>query len=370
MDMRYDTSPMAGTAANPPVIFETSGLSVHLGGAPILQDVGLHLAAGRVLALLGPSGSGKTTLLRLAAGLLAPDAGTIRLAGRIVAEPGRALPPEARGLGMVFQDYALWPHMSVAANVGFPLEMRRVPAPERAARVARALDRVGLGALAGRRPAELSGGQQQRVAIARAIVAEPALVLFDEPLSNLDRELRETMVAEIAGLVSDLGLTALYVTHDHSEAFSLADEVAVMEGGRITQIAAPEMLVANPATASIARFLRLGALLPVTRGAQGWQLTGGAVLAPQAAAPDDTRLVLLPSGALTLADPASAGLVARVKGSLFRGDGHLATLLLEGGHEIHLLLPRRPLPGEVLGLRITQGALRWFPQTPTERMPT
>ncbi|SOC00497.1 iron(III) transport system ATP-binding protein [Rhodobacter sp. JA431] len=359
--------PLSTAVVDTPAAFEMAGLSLRLGGTPILRDIDLKLAPGRVLALLGPSGSGKTTLLRLVAGLLVPDAGTIHLAGKLVAAAGQALPPEARGLGMVFQDYALWPHMNVAGNVGFPLEMRRMPAPERAKRVARALDRVGLAAFAERRPSELSGGQQQRVAIARAIVAEPALVLFDEPLSNLDRELRETMVGEIAGLVEELGLTALYVTHDHSEAFSLAHEVAVMEAGQIAQIAAPEDLVADPASVSIARFLRLGALLPVQRGAQGWYLRGGAFLAPPEAAPEKTDTVLLPSRALSVTEPGAGMLTATVTRTLFRGDGHWATLALDGGHDIQLLLPHRPTPGAVLGLQISHGSLRWFPSSPSKR---
>jgi len=207
------------------------------GESQVLFDIDVDLAPGQVLGLLGPSGCGKTTLLRLIAGLLMPDAGQIDIAGRIVADRngGIAHPPEQRGLGMVFQDYALWPHLSVARNVAFPLEMQKVPAADCKRRVMAALDRVGLGAMAERRPSDLSGGQQQRVAIARAIVAEPPLVLFDEPLSNLDRELRETMIDELGDLVADLNLSAVYVTHDHSEALTLSNKVAVMQDGRIVE---------------------------------------------------------------------------------------------------------------------------------------
>ncbi|MFN3504556.1 MAG: ABC transporter ATP-binding protein, partial [Allorhizobium sp.] len=168
----------------------------------------ISLTRGRTLALLGPSGCGKTTLLRLIAGLLAPTHGRVSIAGQLVADAatGTFSPPEKRNLGMVFQDYALWPHMTVAGNVSFPLEMRGIDRIERRKRTARALERVGLSAYADRRPSDLSGGQQQRVAIARAIVAEPQLILFDEPLSNLDRELRENMVGELSALIASLDL--------------------------------------------------------------------------------------------------------------------------------------------------------------------
>lgn len=248
-----------------------SALSMSYGTERVLNEIDVDLAAGQVLGLLGPSGCGKTTLLRLISGLLLPDEGEIEIAGQKVAAPaaGIALPPEKRGLGMVFQDYALWPHMSVARNVAFPLEMKRLGAAECKERVTRALDRVGLGAMADRRPSDLSGGQQQRVAIARAIVAEPPLVLFDEPLSNLDRELRETMVEEIADLVGELNLSAVYVTHDHAEALTLANHVAVMRGGRIEQLAAPEELVSHPKTPAVADFLPTW--VPAARGQRrGW----------------------------------------------------------------------------------------------------
>ncbi len=164
---------------------------------------------------------------------------------------------------MVFQDYALWPHLTVGGNVSFPLEMRGVNKADRESRTLRTLERVGLGGYGQRKPSELSGGQQQRVAIARAIVAEPALILFDEPLSNLDRELRETMVGEIGNLISSLGPTAIYVTHDHSEALSLADQVAIMRGGLIEQLAPPDILVDQPTTPEVADFLRLGCVAAV-----------------------------------------------------------------------------------------------------------
>src|SRR5690606_36484357 len=243
----------------------TSGLRLNYGTTPILRGIDLVLAKGNTLALLGPSGCGKTTLLRLVAGLLAPTAGEVRMAGKIVAGTNVFLPPERRGLGMVFQDYALWPHLTVAGNVAFPLEMAGVSADERTRRTMDALNRVGLGGMAERSPGELSGGQQQRVAIARASVGEPKIVLFDEPLSNLDRELREAMIEELGTLIRSLGLTAIYVTHDQSEALTLADQVAVIEAGKIAQLAGPEKLVEHPANRKVAEFLRLGTVLSLTR---------------------------------------------------------------------------------------------------------
>lgn len=218
-----------------PVSITAAGLSYNIADKPILHQLDMTIAAGETLALLGPSGCGKSTLLKLLAGLLQPNRGRILFGARQVADERRSLPPERRGLGMVFQDYALWPHMSVAQNVAFPLQMRGVARTQRLHRTQAALARVGLEAFSERRPAELSGGQQQRVALARAIVAEPRVLLFDEPLSNLDRDLRESLSHEMAVLLRQLGTTAVYVTHDRSEATVLAQRVAHMADGRIVE---------------------------------------------------------------------------------------------------------------------------------------
>jgi iron(III) transport system ATP-binding protein len=210
-----------------------NGVSYAFGANTVLHQIDLHIEAGSVVALLGPSGCGKSTLLRLLAGLTQPAAGEIHFGERLVAKAGWALPPEARDLGMVFQDYALWPHMTVAQNVAFPLRMRDVARAERESRVAQALERVGLAEFAARKPAGLSGGQQQRVALARAIVAEPRILLFDEPLSNLDSELRESLCTEMSALLRQLGTTAVYVTHDRREAEILADRIVHLSAGSV-----------------------------------------------------------------------------------------------------------------------------------------
>ncbi|MFO3904809.1 ABC transporter ATP-binding protein [Enterobacter hormaechei] len=209
------------------------GVSYAFGANTVLNQIDLHIEPGSVVALLGPSGCGKSTLLRLLAGLTQPAQGELHFGDRLVAKSGWALPPEARDIGMVFQDYALWPHMTVAQNVMFPLKMRHIPRQEGDTRVARALARVGLSDFAHRKPAGLSGGQQQRVALARAIVAEPRVLLFDEPLSNLDSELRGTLCHEMATLLRQLGTTAVYVTHDRREAEILADRIVHLSAGSV-----------------------------------------------------------------------------------------------------------------------------------------
>lgn len=353
-------APIAAVAA--------AGLELSYGPTAVLRGVDFSLEKGRTLALLGPSGCGKTTLLRLVAGLLAPTRGTIAIAGQMVAEAmqGTFVPPERRGLGMVFQDYALWPHLSVGGNVSFPLEMRGLNRAERESRTIRALDRVGLAGYADRRPSELSGGQQQRVAIARAIVAEPELILFDEPLSNLDRELRENMVGELATLISTLGLTAIYVTHDHDEALTLADDVAVMRAGMIEQLASPDVLIDAPASAEVAEFLRLGRVVAVERRGDLWVFKDSDItLLPHSGSgiPVGTTHVLLPINALHLAEPSNAVLNGTVLRSQFRGDGHMATVRLTSALtpiELQMLSRIKLRAGETVGLRVDTLHLRWF----------
>jgi iron(III) transport system ATP-binding protein len=226
-------------------------VSFGYGAGLVLDDVGLAVEPGEFFAFLGPSGSGKTTLLRLIAGFGAPTSGRILIGNRDVTP----LPPWGRNVGMVFQSYALWPHMSVARNVAFGLERRRLARAEIARKVDAVLDLVGLSALADRRPAQLSGGQQQRVALARTLVIEPDVLLLDEPLSNLDARLRVDMRAEIKALQRKLGITTIYVTHDQEEANATADRMAVLDSGRIQQLGRPIDLYDAPANRFVATFL-------------------------------------------------------------------------------------------------------------------
>ena len=227
------------------------------GALHAVDGVSFSIASGEVFTLLGPSGCGKTTTLRLVAGLEEPDEGEILIKGREVAAPAKGLfaTPEKRQLGMVFQSYAIWPHLSVFENVAFPLRVRREASDTVRQRVLQALDVVGLGGLAERGATQLSGGQQQRVALARALVYEPAILLLDEPLSNLDAKLREQMRVEIRALQRKLGLTILYVTHDQAEAMTLSDRIAVVNHGRFEQIGTPEEVYEQPATPFVAEFL-------------------------------------------------------------------------------------------------------------------
>jgi len=237
------------TAATPRLAIEQAGK--RYGDVVALAPTSLEVAAGEFLTLLGPSGSGKTTLLSIVAGLVVPDQGRVRLDGRDLTH----IAPHGRGLGMVFQHYALFPHLTVAENVAFGLQARRLQVTEVHERTQQALEMVRLGTLAGRLPRELSGGQQQRVALARALAYQPTLVLMDEPLGALDRHLREEMKSEIARLHRELGVTVLYVTHDQEEALTLSDRICLMREAQIEQLDAPERLYFAPRTRFAAEFL-------------------------------------------------------------------------------------------------------------------
>jgi putative spermidine/putrescine transport system ATP-binding protein len=235
----------------PPPYIRFDRVTKAFGPLTVVEDLDLDIAKGEFVSLLGPSGSGKTTLLMLLAGFEEPTRGCVWVDGRRIDH----LPPYRRNMGVVFQNYALFPHMSVADNVAFPLQMRGVPKAEIAGKVARALDMVQLGTFKDRRPAQLSGGQQQRVALARALVFEPGVVLMDEPLGALDKNLRNQMQLDIRALHRRLGLTIVFVTHDQTEALTMSDRIAVFNKGRIEHIGAPAEIYDEPATRFVAEFI-------------------------------------------------------------------------------------------------------------------
>jgi putative spermidine/putrescine transport system ATP-binding protein len=321
------------------------------GSTRAVDGISVQVAAGEFFSLLGPSGCGKTTTLRMVAGFELPDAGTIRVGGRDVT----ALPPEARDMGMVFQNYALFPHRTVAENVAFGLRMRKVPAAEIAKRVRDALEMVRLSGLEERRPAQLSGGQQQRVALARAVVINPAVLLCDEPLGALDKKLRQAMQFELKALHRRLGLTLLYVTHDQEEALTMSDRIAVMRAGRIAQLGPPREIYDRPRSRFVADFIGDTNILEGTAEGAAIRLPGGWTsplpaplrVGPAAAALRPERVRLAAQG---------AGLVdATVEEANFLGDSVLLKLLLPGGLALLARAPRdedaaRMAPGAVVGV--------------------
>jgi iron(III) transport system ATP-binding protein len=310
------------------VTFEN--VSKQFGETRAVESTNLAIADGEFFALLGPSGCGKTTLLRLVAGFEFPDEGTVKLGDTLVGRPGWALPPEKRRIGMVFQSYALWPHMSVAENVAFALRVRRVKEDERVRRVNDALEMVGLGSMAGRRPHELSGGQRQRVALARCLAMRPDVVLLDEPLANLDVHLRESMQQEFARFHKEIGATFIYVTHDQAEALALADRVAVMDGGRVEQVASPRTLYAEPASEMVARFVGRGMVVPAlvigrTSDRVVVDVWGTRVQARGAGTSGERRSLCLRAEDLSTACN-GAGIRGRVTGLAFHGAATLLTV--------------------------------------------
>ncbi len=295
-------------------------LGKRYGTAAVVQDVTIDVAEGEFLGLLGPSGCGKTTTLQMIAGFEAPTSGGIRLQGSDLT----AVPAAKRGIGLVFQSYALFPHMTAAENVVFGLEMRRVPKPERRKRVAAALDLVHLAHLADRYPRHMSGGQQQRVALARALVFEPRLLLLDEPLSNLDAKLREQLQVELRELQRRIGVTTILVTHDQTEAMALCDRVAVMQAGRLVQIDAPWRAYDLPADGFVADFLGRSNRLPA-RAAAGQAEAGGHrfALPPDLVERRGEVLLTIRPERLRIHCDGAAGLGGQVHSRLFLGGSWL-----------------------------------------------
>ena len=273
-------------------------ISKLFGSVTVVDGLNLALRNGELVSLLGPSGCGKTTTLRMIAGFIAPSQGTIELDGQVISSPQSSLPPEKRGMSMIFQSYAIWPNMTVLENVAFGLKLHKVPAAELQKRVETILDVVQLTRLRDRYPAELSGGQQQRVARARAIVVNPKVLLLDEPLSNLDANLREEMRFEIRRLHDEFNMTMVYVTHDQAEAMVTSDRIAVMNNGRIEQLDAPYELYGRPKTRFVASFIGRTNLLTGARRDDavdfgGFRLPARA-LASEGALPQEVQISIRP----------------------------------------------------------------------------
>ena len=324
-------------------------LTKRYGATAALDDVSISVGRGRFVTLLGPSGSGKTTLLMVIAGFVAPDAGRLLLDGR----PIEHLPPEKREFGMVFQGYALFPHLSVAENVAFPLRVRRTPRAEIARRVTDALDLVQLGPLADRMPKQLSGGQQQRVALARALVFRPSLLLLDEPLSALDKNLRVSMQEELKALHDRLGLTFVYVTHDQQEALSLSDEVAILHRGRLVQLGPPTALYERPASRFVAGFLGRSNFFTgiiEQQDSTGFTYRVGPHAFQQAgpAPAGAVTVALRPEKLRPVADGMTNGPVNQVQGAvtscLYLGDAWLVQMDVPGVGPVQALLPTWKTP--------------------------
>ena len=322
---------------------EAWGLSKRFGAAVALDGVGFALPAGGRLAVVGPSGSGKTTLLRLLAGFEVPDAGRVRLGGAVLADGGMAVPAHRRDIGIVSQDGALFPHLSVAENVGFGLARRL---PGRAARVGALLDTVELGAgFAGRRPHELSGGQQQRVALARALARAPRLMLLDEPFSALDPGLRASLRRATFARLAEGGITAVLVTHDREEALAYADRLAVLDRGRLAGFGPPRALYLRPPDRATALLLGEAVLLPA-------EVANGVAYCALGALPVDAGgpargEVMLRHEQLRLAPPAAGEAAAEVTAIEFRGAVSTVALALPGAGPLHLTVPSpdAPAPG-------------------------
>ncbi|OWU75683.1 ABC transporter ATP-binding protein [Marinibacterium profundimaris] len=338
------------------------------GETLVVKDLNLTLPRGEFLTMLGPSGSGKTTCLMMLAGFETATYGDIRLGGVSI----NNIPPHKRGIGMVFQNYALFPHMTVAENLSFPLEVRKMGKSEREQKVKRALDMVQMGAFGGRRPAQLSGGQQQRIALARALVFEAELVLMDEPLGALDKQLREHMQFEIKRIADDLGITVVYVTHDQTEALTMSDRVAVFNDGRIQQLAPPDKLYEEPENSFVAQFIGEnntleGVVQEINGNRATVQLDGGEVIDAKpvnVSKPGErTRVSIRPERVEYNKDRLQEGvhtLKAEVLEFIYMGDIFRTRLKVAGNDEF--IIKTRNAPDQVRLQPGTQIEIGWLPE--------
>lgn len=334
------------------------GVTRRFGDVVAVDHANLDVPKGSLVALLGPSGCGKTTLLRLIGGLDQPDAGSIAVDGQVLTAPGTFVPPERRRVVMVFQDFALFPHLNVARNVAFGLPRGQ----DRAGRLAQLLALVGLDALGERMPHELSGGQQQRVALARALAAEPRLILLDEPFSNLDPSVRQRLRLEVRALIREVGITAVFVTHDQEEALSLADQVAVMDAGRILQTGTPREIYDEPATLTVAEFVGHPNILPgEVRAGSARCALGALSVAGAITDVDGPAAVMVRSEQLRRTD--GEGVPAEVVEVHFLGHEQVVELRLAGGELLRARWSTTPavLPGDRAFVAVA-GPVRAFPR--------
>lgn len=344
---------------------EIAGVEKRFGEFKALRGIDLAIEEREFVTFLGPSGCGKTTLLRSLAGFLKLDGGSIHVAGRLLSSPREALPPEERRMGMVFQNYAVWPHMSVFENVAFGLRVQKIQQSEITLRVRRVLEAVGLAHLEQRHPGQLSGGQQQRVALARALVVEPQILLLDEPLSNLDAKLRERMRTELKDLQRRTGITFIYVTHDQAEALALSDRIVVFNGGAVQQVGSPRDVYEQPSNLFVADFMGLVNRLPaeVTGRERGIVdlAIGGQRIRAQAASDLDgqTNVVLIvrPEAiALNATDVAGVSnrLEGRITESIFLGNIVDHQIEIGGGILVRVQGDRRQTfaPGQMVTLSV------------------
>jgi iron(III) transport system ATP-binding protein len=325
-----------------------TGLSKAFGGGAAsfaaVSDLTLAVKDNQFITLLGPSGCGKTTTLRMIAGYVAPDAGTIHVGDRLVSSPGSVVSPDQRGMGMVFQNYAVWPHKTVYENVVFGLKIRKVAKDQARRKVEETLALVNLNGLEARYPNELSGGQQQRVALARSLVVEPEILLLDEPLSNLDAKLRETMRVELKKLQRRTGITFVYVTHDQAEALALSDQIAVMHGGKLQQFGTPHDVYAKPANRIVADFMGLvnlvpGKVLAVDGGVGAIEAAGRLRLegdVPAGTAPGDAVEVAIRPENIRLAPAAGDAAQARITEHTFLGNISEYYAALDSGQTLRI----------------------------------
>src|SRR5499427_2870092 len=346
------------------------GLSKGYGGeTAAVSDLDLVIRDNSFVTLLGPSGCGKTTTLRLIAGYMRPDAGTIHVGDKLLSSPDGVVPPEHRGMGMVFQNYAVWPHKSVYENVVFGLKLRNVPREKARQQVAAALAQVNLAGLEDRLPSQLSGGQQQRVALARSLVVEPEILLLDEPLSNLDAKLRERMRIELKELQRRTGITFIYVTHDQAEALALSDQIAVIHSGRLQQFGSPDEVYMRPKNRIVADFMGHVNFLPGK--VDGVRLAGGQevrVAAPPALAPGtEVDIAVRPEdiGLVAAAGATSGGITARVSERTFLGNINEYFVTLASGETLRAQTPPKLkfAVGEAVGLAFDAEQISVFPRT-------